>query len=67
MPRTCWGERMFPALARYAEREHKALFEEARRPVSVISPEHLEKLYQQMAEAKRFSSDPKSRWEDGDE
>jgi hypothetical protein len=55
---------MFPHLSRYAEKTHKELFEEARRPVSVISPEHLEKLYQQMAEAKRFSSDPKSRWED---
>jgi hypothetical protein len=42
------------------------LFAEARRPVSVITPEHLDWLYQQMAEAKRFRSDPKSRWEDGD-
>jgi hypothetical protein len=67
MPRTCWGERMFPALKKYAEREHKALFEEARRPVSVITPEHLDWLYQQMAEAKRFSSDPKSRGESDDE
>jgi hypothetical protein len=54
---------MFPHLSRYAEKTHRELFEEARRPVSVITPEHLEKLYQQMAEAKRFSSDPKSRWE----
>jgi hypothetical protein len=64
MPRTCWGERMFPHLSRYAEKTHRELFEEARRPVSVITPEHLDWLYQQMAEAKRFSSDPKSRWED---
>jgi hypothetical protein len=58
---------MFPHLSRYAEKTHKELFDEARRPVSVITPEHLEKLYQQMAEAKRFRSDPKSRWEDGDD
>jgi hypothetical protein len=58
---------MFPHLSRYAEKTHRELFEEARRPVSVITPEHLDWLYQQMAEYKRFSSDPKSRWEDGDE
>jgi hypothetical protein len=63
MPRTCWGERMFPHLSRYAEKIHAELMDEARRPVSVISPEHLEKLYAQMAEYKRFSSDPKTRWE----
>jgi hypothetical protein len=67
MPRTCWGERMFPALAKYAEHTHAELLQEARRPVSVITPEHLEKLYAAMAEYKRFSSDPKSRWEDGDD
>jgi hypothetical protein len=60
---------MFPHLSRYAAKVHQELFEEARRPVSVITPEHLEKLYAAMAEYKRFSSDPKSRWEceyDGD-
>jgi hypothetical protein len=67
MPRTCWGERMFPHLSRYAEKVHRELFEEARRPISVITPEHLEKLYAAMAEYKRFSSDPKSRWELDDE
>jgi hypothetical protein len=56
---------MFPHLSRYAEKTHRELFEEARRPVDSLTPEHLEKLYAQMAEAKRFSSDPKSRWEDG--
>jgi hypothetical protein len=67
MPRTCWGERMFPHLSRYAEKTHRELFEESRRPVSIITPEKLEWYYQQFALAKRFSSDPKSRWEaDGD-
>jgi hypothetical protein len=58
---------MFPALKRYAEMEHARLFAEARRPVSVITPEHLDWLRDQMVLAKRFSSDPKSRWELNDE
>jgi hypothetical protein len=54
---------MFPHLSRYAEKTHRELFEEARRPVSVITPEHLEYLWAEMERQKRFSSDPKSRWE----
>jgi hypothetical protein len=66
MPRTCWGERMFPHLSRYAEKTHRELFEESRRPIDSISPEHLEYLWAEMERQKRFRSDPKSRWEDGD-
>jgi hypothetical protein len=68
--RTCWGERLFPAFKEYAEREHKALFEEARRPISVITPEHLEYLWAEMERQKRFTHGVnvmKTRWEDGDD
>ena len=67
MPRTCWGERMFPHLSRYAEKTHAELMLEARRPVSVITPEHLEYLWAEMERQKRFRGDPKSRWESDDE
>jgi hypothetical protein len=58
--RTCWGERMFPALQKYAQKTHAELFAEARRPVDSLSEAHVEWLRQQMVIQNRLYREIKS-------
>jgi hypothetical protein len=62
--RTCWDERLYPAMQKFAERTHAEMFAEARRPVDSLTPEHVEWLRQQMVIQNRLYREIKSHHDD---
>jgi hypothetical protein len=62
--RTCWSERLFPAIQKYARREHAELFAAARRPVESLSEAHIEWLREQMVIQNRLYREIKSHHDD---
>jgi hypothetical protein len=60
---------MFPHLSRYAAKTHAELFEEARRPVDSLTPEHVDWLREQMRIQNRFYHGVnvmKTQWDESD-
>jgi hypothetical protein len=64
--RTCWDERLYPAMQKFAERTHAEMFAAARRPVESLSEAHVEWLRQQMVIQNRLYREVKSHHDDAD-
>jgi hypothetical protein len=62
--RTCWDERLYPAMMKFAKDTHAELMAAARRPVDSLSPEHVEWLRQQMVIRNRYHREMKSHHDD---